>query len=259
MNEELKNKLNYLNETKSLLRQAINSLDGNITEDDPFYIYPDKVQDIINTTIIPQSSLNELVKKVISINNEKMLKLYIDESDNIVKLDGIDKNINSYTDIICPTNPDVKVRIILKIGAQGSGFANREFFLQTDSPIILPKKVSSTRLNLCYKTYLNIYNNSDKNLNINFKLSYLKDDSSRITFGTYSDKFSGTYGPIKINAHSSELDYSNFVDACSTIGQLFYKLEDGNYYFTEQSLDDANRLYFNTLNSYQLTFIAEEV
>lgn len=69
MSNELEDKLNYLVETKNQIKQAINLLDGNIVEDDPFSIYPDKIQDIISVNIIPQSTLDEFIEKIIAINN----------------------------------------------------------------------------------------------------------------------------------------------------------------------------------------------
>ena len=69
MSNELEDKLNYLVETKNQIKQAINLLDGNIVEDHAFSIYPDKIQDIISVNIIPQSTLDEFVEKIIDINN----------------------------------------------------------------------------------------------------------------------------------------------------------------------------------------------
>ena len=36
-----------LTETKNQIKQSISSLNSNITDDDPFSVYPDKIQDIL--------------------------------------------------------------------------------------------------------------------------------------------------------------------------------------------------------------------
>lgn len=72
MSESIEQKMNYLKETKELIRQAINSIDGNLTEESTLSTYPDEIERIIGETIIPQSVLDELVKKTIVINNEEV-------------------------------------------------------------------------------------------------------------------------------------------------------------------------------------------
>lgn len=69
MNDEIEIKLDYLMETKNQIKQSISSLNNNITDDDPFSVYPDKIQDIISAYIIPQSTLNIFMEKIIAINN----------------------------------------------------------------------------------------------------------------------------------------------------------------------------------------------
>lgn len=61
-------KLNYLLETKELIKNAINSTGGMIDDDTPFNKYYEPIQTIIDTFVIPQSDLDELVSMMISLN-----------------------------------------------------------------------------------------------------------------------------------------------------------------------------------------------
>lgn len=55
-------RLNYLQETKSLIKDSINKNGGEITDSTPFDEYYRQIQKIIDTTIIPQSTLVDLVE-----------------------------------------------------------------------------------------------------------------------------------------------------------------------------------------------------
>lgn len=55
-------RLNYLQETKSLIKDSINKNGGEITDSTPFDEYYQQIQKIIDTTIIPQSTLVDLVE-----------------------------------------------------------------------------------------------------------------------------------------------------------------------------------------------------
>ena len=70
MSNGVADRLNYLEETKRQIKQSINNLGGTIEDDTPFDEYPDQIQNIINTQIIPQSELDNLMNKVININGE---------------------------------------------------------------------------------------------------------------------------------------------------------------------------------------------
>lgn len=67
----IEEKLNYLEETKSLMKDTINNLGGSITDETHFRDYPTQIQHIIDTTIISQTTLNNLVNAVININGEE--------------------------------------------------------------------------------------------------------------------------------------------------------------------------------------------
>lgn len=55
-------RLNYLEETKTKLKDSINSLGGTIEDSTPFDEYYQQIQKIIDTTIIPQSTLVDLIE-----------------------------------------------------------------------------------------------------------------------------------------------------------------------------------------------------
>lgn len=61
-------RLNYLQETKSLIKDSINKNGGEITENTPFDEYSQQIQKVIDTTIIPQSTLVDLVEYTNNIN-----------------------------------------------------------------------------------------------------------------------------------------------------------------------------------------------
>ena len=66
----VKERLDQLSETKINIKNAINELGGNIKDQDSFRSYPEQIQKVIDTTIIPQSDLNRLTQAAININNE---------------------------------------------------------------------------------------------------------------------------------------------------------------------------------------------
>ena len=55
-------RLNYLQETKSLIKDSINKNGGEITDSTPFDEYYQQIQKIIDTTVIPQSTLVDLIE-----------------------------------------------------------------------------------------------------------------------------------------------------------------------------------------------------
>ena len=72
MSNGVEDRLNYIEETKGLIKQSINNLGGTIEDDTPFSDYPEQIQHIIDTSIIPQSELDNLVNEVIDINGEEV-------------------------------------------------------------------------------------------------------------------------------------------------------------------------------------------
>ena len=70
MSNGVEDRLNYLETTKGLIKQSIANFDETITDDTPFSEYPEYIQNIIDTSIIPQSELDALVIEAININGE---------------------------------------------------------------------------------------------------------------------------------------------------------------------------------------------
>ena len=68
----VKDRLDYLEETKNLIKEAIVTSGGTLTEESTFREYPEQVQYVIEHSIISQSVLDELVQKSIIINGEEI-------------------------------------------------------------------------------------------------------------------------------------------------------------------------------------------
>ena len=66
----IKDRLDYLEETKSLIKNAINSTGGSLTDETAFKDYPAQVQHIIDTTIISQETLDNLINVAKDINGD---------------------------------------------------------------------------------------------------------------------------------------------------------------------------------------------
>lgn len=68
----VKDRLDYLEETKNLIKEAIVTSGGTLSEESTFREYPEQVQYVIEHSIISQSVLDELVQKSIIINGEEI-------------------------------------------------------------------------------------------------------------------------------------------------------------------------------------------
>lgn len=68
----VKDRLDYLEETKNLIKEAIVTSGGTLSEESTFREYPEQVQYAIEHSIISQSVLDELVQKSIIINGEEI-------------------------------------------------------------------------------------------------------------------------------------------------------------------------------------------
>lgn len=68
----VKDRLDYLEETKNLIKEAIVTSGGTLSDESTFREYPEQVQYVIEHSIIPQSVLDELVQKSIIINGEEI-------------------------------------------------------------------------------------------------------------------------------------------------------------------------------------------
>ena len=72
MSNGVDNRLNYLNETKSILMTSINNIGGSLTKDSLFKDYSNQLQNIIDTTIVSQAALDDLIEEVEDINGEEV-------------------------------------------------------------------------------------------------------------------------------------------------------------------------------------------
>lgn len=68
----VKDRLDYLEETKNLIKEAIVTSGGTLSDESTFREYPEQVQYVIEHSIISQSVLDELVQKSIIINGEEI-------------------------------------------------------------------------------------------------------------------------------------------------------------------------------------------
>ena len=68
----VKDRLDYLEETKNLIKEAIITSGGTLSSESTFREYPEQIQHVIDTTIIPQSVLDELIEKSNIINGEEV-------------------------------------------------------------------------------------------------------------------------------------------------------------------------------------------
>lgn len=62
-------RLSYLEDTKELLRQTINENGGDLLVESPFSDYPEQLQHIVDTSIVPQSKLDSLIEETLDIIN----------------------------------------------------------------------------------------------------------------------------------------------------------------------------------------------
>lgn len=68
----VKDRLDYLEETKNLIKEAIVISGGTLSDESTFREYPEQVQYVIDHSIISQSVLDELIEKSNIINGEEV-------------------------------------------------------------------------------------------------------------------------------------------------------------------------------------------
>ena len=66
----VENRLNYLEDTKTAIKNAIISIGGEVEEDTEFDEYSGIISNVAQSTIIPQSTLDSFMNTVESINGE---------------------------------------------------------------------------------------------------------------------------------------------------------------------------------------------
>ena len=64
---DLEKRLQYIEETKDILRTSINSVGGTLEEDTEFSEYPNQISYIIDN-IVSQEDINNLVDEIDNIN-----------------------------------------------------------------------------------------------------------------------------------------------------------------------------------------------
>lgn len=69
---DLENRLNYIEETKDLIRISINNIGGTLQENSPFKDYPIQLSNIIGENPASQSTLNNIMNNVININGQEV-------------------------------------------------------------------------------------------------------------------------------------------------------------------------------------------
>jgi len=65
-------RLIYLEETKNKIRDSINKVGGNLTEDAPFDEYHEQIAKLYKDNSISQGTLDDLMSQTININGEEV-------------------------------------------------------------------------------------------------------------------------------------------------------------------------------------------
>ena len=85
----VQDKINKIRESKEAIRNAIIETGGTLPEDTTFRNYPEQIQYIIDTTIIPQSELDILMEKTNSIIGgiSNKVKVQLESNGNLLVTD----------------------------------------------------------------------------------------------------------------------------------------------------------------------------
>ena len=85
----VQDKINKIRESKEARRSAIIETGGTLPEDTTFRNYPEQIQYIIDTTIIPQSELDILMEKTNSIIGgiSNKVKVQLESNGNLLVTD----------------------------------------------------------------------------------------------------------------------------------------------------------------------------
>lgn len=85
----VQDKINKIRESKEAIRNAIIETGGTLPEDTTFRNYPEQIQYIIDTTIIPQSELDILIEKTNSIIGgiSNKVKVQLESNGNLLVTD----------------------------------------------------------------------------------------------------------------------------------------------------------------------------
>lgn len=85
----VQDKINKIKESKEAIRNAIIETGGTLPEDTTFRNYPEQIQYIIDTTIIPQSELDILMEKTNSIIGgiSNKVKVQLESNGNLLVTD----------------------------------------------------------------------------------------------------------------------------------------------------------------------------
>lgn len=91
----VQDKINKIRESKEAIRNAIIETGGTLPEDTTFRNYPEQIQHIIDTTIIPQSELDILMEKTNNIIGgiSNKINIRLESNGNILATDAKGQNI----------------------------------------------------------------------------------------------------------------------------------------------------------------------
>lgn len=251
---EINKRLEYIDTTKSLIKDAINEIGGTLTDESTFDEYPEQINTLIGTTIIPQSDLDKFVEKTRSISGFK--KLYGTWTTKLVFNGLID---NSAT-FICPDNPDIKAEVFMSFynfRSGGTGFNS----ISGELPIKLNMgPIGAPYNSLGHRRQVKVYNNTDKKQKINFRLKLLNSKNEVVhDFSTFTNYYEyDGQGPIILNPGISKISYYMISPPPRALYDCFDKIDDESY-FTQNTLDKYNEQFLEVCDRYELTFTSEEV
>lgn len=249
----IEERLEYLDTTKSLIKDAINETGGSLTNESAFSEYPNQIKHIIGTTIIPQSDLDKFVEKTRSISGFK--QLYGTWTTKLI-FNGL---IDNEATFICPDNPDIKVEIYMNFynfRSGGTGFNS----ISGELPILLNMGSTAAPYNsLGHRRMVKVYNNTDKKQKINFRLKLLNSKNEVVhDFSTFTNYYEyDGQGPIILTANTSKISYYMISPPPRALYDCFDEI-DGESYFTQNTLDLYNEKFLEVCDRYELTFTSEE-
>lgn len=250
---EINKRLEYIDTTKSLIKDAINEIGGTLTDESTFDEYPEQVKNLIGTSIIPQSDLDKFVEKTRSISGFKQL---YGTWDQRLYLNGL---VNSAQRFIHPNYPEVEVEIrtnLYNFRSGGTGYNS----ISGDLPIHLNKGSSGAPYNsLGHRQIVTVYNNSNTKKKVNFKLSLMDSKGqTKLIYSTFKDKYTHNgYGPVTVQKKSSTESYYLITPPPRALTDEF-EIIDNEYYFTQKTLDKYNSEILNLCDRYELEFTVEE-
>ena len=185
-------KLNYINETKSLIKDKLNDLGSEIENETTFREYAEKIEDLYEEW--PKVNDEDTT---ITLNDTKKGKILLQLKGNINQFTTTGKNLyNKYGDFNYPTNAYTKGTYLLEDGtikttannASNSSRGIRMFFKENTNYTISCDLLSSTGVGTIARVRIMGYDNGWKEIT---GISYTEIGTQYKTFssGTYTDFF----------------------------------------------------------------------